>query len=67
MGWILDIEKAVNANYQVPTIGVFRAEKAHVVRVTEGNDIVVTLPDTMHPEAEYVVSQDCILSDGKDD
>ena len=44
--------------------GMFRGEKATIVRKV-GDTVTVRLPNSLIPDTEFEVQQDCLTSDGK--
>lgn len=65
---ILDTTKAYDLGYLDSLGGLFRGEEAVIIRVCEPpkddspfSEVIVTLPNSLNPEKEYRVSQDCLI------
>lgn len=60
MSYCLDVLKAYELGFVQDIGGLFRGERALIVDDDE-NTATVTLPDSLNPEREYVVSWDCLV------
>ena len=60
MSYCLDVLKAYESGFIQEIGGLFRGETALIVDDDE-DSVTVTLPNSLNPEKEYVVSWDCIM------
>ena len=62
MDYVLDQLVALERGYKIPRAGIFRGERAKIVKDL-GDTVQIILPDTNSPNELYTVSKECLSSE----